>query len=504
MKHSEQEYANLKEISHHAYILSGIHQLLDWDQETYMPIGAAPIRAVQLKTLAGIIHAEKTSKKLSQALDKLIDLSTGKVRASELSPRQQAALHAWRRDYLQEKSLPKSFVEEFAKLCSHSMTIWREAKKKNDFALFAPYLKKIIEMSRKKADYLGYDEHPYDALLDQYEPGISVSKLDLLFSKLKPFLVNLVKKIGSGVSIDDTCLYGSFSHLKQLKFAKTLLHAMGYDEQHGRLDLSAHPFSSSSHPTDTRITTRFHPRSLMSCISVVLHEAGHALYERGLPVEEFGTPLGSAISLGMHESQSRWWETLIGQSRPFWSWGLPLLKKQFKGKFDKVSLEQFYRALNKVQPSLIRVDADEVTYNLHIILRFEIERMLIEGSLSYKEVPEVWKAKMQQLLGICPQTDAEGCLQDVHWSMGGFGYFPSYTLGNLYAAQFFTQFAQDHPDWQERVSSGQLLFIKDWLHQHIHRYGRQYQSAELLKKITGRQFSPQPFMNYLTDKYGAI
>lgn len=497
-------YDKLKQLSHQAYILCGISQLLDWDQETYMPQGAAPIRAVQLETLAGIIHTQKTSRKFASALAKLIDLTSGKVHAKTLSVDKKAALREWRKDYLQEKALPKKFVEQFAKLTSESIVAWREAKKRSDFNSFAPFLKKIIAQSRKKADLLGYQEHPYDALLDLYEPDMSVSKVTAIFSTLKPFLTNLIKKISSSVQPEDNFLSGTFSEQEQLNFSKQLLKAMGYDEKHGRLDLSTHPFSTSAHPTDTRITTRFHPTSFMNCISVVLHEAGHALYERGLPVEQFGTPLGSAISLGMHESQSRWWENLIGQSRPFWSFYLPLLKKQFKGNLEKVSLDQFYRAINKVQPSLIRVDADEVTYNLHIILRFELEKALIEGSLKVEEVPEAWNEKMQLLFRLSPKTDAEGCLQDIHWAMGGFGYFPSYTLGNLYASHFFSKFAEEHPDWEHRLSSGDLLFITQWLHAHVHQFGRQYRSPELLKKISGKPFTPEAFMHYLASKYSTI
>ena len=499
----ENAYALLKKIARPASILSGIAQLLDWDQETYMPPGAAEIRAVQLETLAGIIHKEKTSKKFAAALSKLIDLPTGKLHAKTLPSDKKAALREWRKDYVREKALPKPFVEAFAKLTSESIIAWREAKKKSDFNSFVPYLKKIIDFSRRKADYLGYQEHPYDALLDLYEPEMSVRKVSALFSTLKPFLVKLISKIGAAPQLDDTFLHGSFSHQKQLHFSKLLLEAMGYEEKHGRLDLSTHPFSTSTHPTDTRITTRFHPTCLVNCISVVLHEAGHALYERGLPIEQFGTPLGSPISLGIHESQSRWWETRIGQSRPFWSFHLPLLKKEFS-KLDAVSLDQFYRAINKVEPSLIRVDADEVTYNLHIILRYELEQALIEGSLKPNEIPDAWQEKMLALFNIAPKTDAEGCLQDIHWAMGGFGYFPSYTLGNLYASHFFKKFEADHSDWQQKVSSGQLLFITEWLHANIHKFGRQYSSSELLKKVTGEPFTADAFMNYLSTKYSSL
>ena len=279
---------------------------------------------------------------------------------------------------------------------------------------------------------------------------------------------------------------------------------MGYGPQNGRLDLSSHPFSSASHPTDSRITTRIHKTSLISCISVILHEAGHALYEMGLPKEHYGSPLGDAISLGMHESQSRWWETRIGQSKPFWQHYMPLLKDQFKGTLDHINLENFYKALNKVEPSLIRVEADEVTYPLHVILRFEMECALIEGSLKVIEIPEAWNAKMKELLGISPTNNTEGCLQDIHWAMGGFGYFPTYTLGNIYASQLFEPFAKQHPDWEKMVSSGELHFITKWLNEAVHKHGKRYNSQEILKLATGNESTATPYINYLQNKYQDI
>lgn len=500
----QNDYLKLRDISHHISVLSGISHLLDWDQETYMPEGASGIRAEQLKTLAGLIHKEKTGKKFSSALSKLIDIKTGVVLSKGLTESQVAALRQWRRDYVKETCLPASFVEEFAKLSSQSVVVWRNAKKENSFQQFAPYLDKIITMCRRKADLMGYKEHPYDALIDLYEPDITTSEVDHLFQELRKSITALLKKIKTSKQIDDKFLFGKFPQNKQMEFANVLLEAMGFDKTKGRLDFSSHPFSSSSHPHDSRITTRIHPNSLMSNISVILHEGGHSLYEMGLPVQEYGTPLGEALSLGMHESQSRWWETRIGQSKSFWKHFLPILKKQFSGKLDKITLEDFYRAINKVEPSLIRVEADEVTYSLHVILRFEIEKGLIEGSLSVRDIPEIWNSKMEELLGIVPQSNAEGCLQDIHWSMGSFGYFPTYTLGNLYSAHLFKGFEKKFSNWEKSVEKGELRFIQQWLDENVYQHGRRYSSKELLKKAVGQPFSEKAYVQYLNDKYQSI
>lgn len=503
MKNQNKDYENLKKISKKARVLSGVSSLLEWDQETYMPEGASEIRGEQLKTLAGIVHKEKTSPKFKKALSKLIDIETGTILNDQLSEPQKAALKVWRDDYRKDTALPAKFVENFAEITSKSILVWRNSKKTNSFLHFAPYLEKIVQMNKKKADYLGYQDNPYDALLDCFEPGLTTNEVLHIFTELKQGIVSLLSKIQSAAPVDDSLLNGDFSKEKQIEFSEQILHAMGYEKKYGRLDFSAHPFSSAAHPTDSRITTRIHSSALMSNISVVLHEAGHALYEMGLPQETYGTPLGDSISLGMHESQSRWWETRIGQSKAFWSYYLPLLKKYFP-QISNISLEDFYRAINKVSPSMIRVDADEVTYGLHVILRFEMEKDLINGNLKIRDIPEVWNEKMEKLLGLKPKNPAEGCLQDIHWSMGSFGYFPTYTLGNLYAAQLFEAFNQVHSDWEERLRQGELIFIKEWLNENIHRFGRQYRSQELIKKVTGQDFSASPYLQYLNQKYASI
>ena len=344
---SQKNYAKLKTLSHYAKTLSGISSLLEWDHETYMPTGASSIWSEQLKVLAGLVHKEKTSKKFSNALSKLIDLKTGKILADDLSQEQQAALREWHRDYKRDVALPDEFVEEFAQLASQSQLIWRQAKNENKFRIFAPYLDKIVAMSRKKADFLGYKDHPYDALLDLYEPEAKSKEIQREFNTLKKDIVSLLKKITSSKQVNDDFIHGKFDTQKQLDFGKKILAAMGYDMTKGRLDLSTHPFSSACHPTDSRITTRIHPTSVISNISVVLHEGGHALYEMGLPEKHYGSPLGEAISLGIHESQSRWWETRIGQSKPFWKHYLPLLQKEFKGKIAEIDFDTFYKALIK-------------------------------------------------------------------------------------------------------------------------------------------------------------
>lgn len=503
-KMNKNNYSKLVELSKRNALWRSISYLLEWDQETYMPADGSPLRAEQIELLASVAHKDKTSKQWAKLLSEFIDLKTGQYIHSTLDENQKANLREWRRDYLQATCLPNAFVKKFAKVSSESMTVWAEARKHNDFAKFAPFLSQIIDLSRQKAEFLGYKEHPYDALLDLYEPGMTTSQISLLFNTLGEKIVHLLHQIQKSPQVDDHFLHGNFAKEKQLEFGHILLKAVGYDEKKGRLDISTHPFSMSLYPDDSRITTRIHPTSLMDCASAVLHEAGHSLYEMGLPIEHFGTPLCESISLGIHESQSRFWETRIGQSKPFWMHFYPILQSIFPEKLQSISIDSFYKAINKVQPGCIRIEADEVTYSLHVILRFEMEKELIEGSLQVKDIPEAWNSKMQKYLGILPKNNTEGCLQDIHWSMGGFGYFPTYTLGNIFAAQIFDIFAKDNPSWETQVAKGELKFIKEWLNQHIHKYGKFYSAQDLIRKISNKDFSIDPFINYLTAKYKKI
>lgn len=499
---TQKDYERLHALSKHTHVLSSISRLLDWDHETYMPKDAAPFRAEQLKVLSGLIHKEKVSKKFVKALSKLIDIQTGQL-VLELDESQKAAVREWKRDYQIEKALPQKFVEKFTYLTANAVMAWKEARHEKNFKKFLPSLKKIVEAVRKKADLIGFKEHPYDALLDLYEPGMTTRHVDQIFDGLKKSNSELLKRIVAQNQVDDSFLFGNFPVEKQLELSQLFLKDMGFDPDKGRLDQSTHPFSSSAHPTDSRVTTRIKPDHLLSCLSAVLHEGGHSLYEMGLPKEHFGSPLCEAVSLGIHESQSRLWETRIGLSKPFWKHYYPIVKQFFTDQFA-TDFEQFYRAINKVEPSFIRVEADEVTYPLHVVLRFEIEKQIIENTLPVKELPEVWNHLMKTLLGIRPKNDSEGCLQDVHWSMGAFGYFPTYALGNLYAAEFFEAFEGDYPDWEERVSKGELLFVKEWLREKIFRHGRRWRSLELVQQVCGHSFSEKPYHRYLLKKYGEI
>jgi carboxypeptidase Taq len=497
-------YAQLWEISKTTAVFESIHGLLGWDQETYMPEGAAGIRSQELEQISSLIHKQRTSPKFVKALGKLIDLKTGEIFDAELSEVQRAALHEWRRDYLKAAKLPVSFVKTLAKESSSSLHAWIKAREKNAFDEFAPHLQKMVTLSRKKADLLGFAEHPYDPLLDWHEPDMTTAAITPLFNRLKIALTSLLKEISFAPQIPSAFLEAHFPPSKQLHFGHLLLKAMHVDEKISRLDESAHPFCSGLHPTDTRLTTRIHPDNLMSNIFSVMHEGGHALYNIGLPTEQFGTPLCQSSSLGMDESQSRFWETRIARTLSFWKHFFPMLQHTFPEQLSGVYLDDFYRAINVVKPSLIRVEADEVTYSLHVIIRFEIEKALIEGTLAVKDLPEAWNEKMRTYLGITPSSDKDGCLQDIHWAYGLFGYFPTYTLGNIYAAQFFNVFEKEHPDWKERTARGELEFVRAWLRMHIHQYGRRFTPQELVQRVTGERLNEQPYVSYLENKYKAL
>jgi carboxypeptidase Taq len=497
-------YDKLLTLSKTTTLMNSVEGLLDWDQETYMPKDAIEIRSQQIELLASLVHRQRTSKGFAKALSALIDIETGEVSDTRLNSAQIAALREWRRDFQKAVKLPNVFVKQFAKTTSTASHVWKTAKEHNDFKSFAPHLEKVVSFSRKKADILGFKEHPYDALLDLYEPEMKTSILTPLFSKLKLPLTQLLKNINIKTPFHEDFLYRHCPRHQQLEFSHKILHKMGFHSSTSRLDTSAHPFCNGMHPKDTRMTTKVHPENIMSCIGAVLHEGGHGLYNMNLNLEHFGSPLCQSVSLGIDESQSRWWETLIGQSYFFWQHFFPLLQEEFPEQFGGIPLEDFYRAINAVKPGLIRIEADEVTYNLHVIVRFELEKALIEGSLKVKEIPDAWNNKMREYLGISPEFDSQGCLQDVHWSLGYIGYFPTYTLGNLYSVQFFTAFEKAHPNWKEHVSQGSLDFIRDWLKENIHKYGRQFTPNELCQRVTGKALNEEPYLSYLTKKYSAL
>jgi carboxypeptidase Taq len=499
-----QAFLDLKELSTEIHTLSSILSLLHWDQETYMPAGGISPRSHQIALLSTLIHEKKISRKFKDCLAKLVHSSTSKPKVKGLRRVELAMLREWQKDFARATKLPPSFVQTFSQVTAEASQIWSVAKKDSNFKVFAPFLEKIIGLCRQKAEILGFVDHPYDALLEAYEPCMTTRKVGVLFDALQKELRQLLKKITSSRPIDDRFLRKKIDPAKQMEIGHQILSGLPLDPAFSRLDLSAHPFSTALHPHDSRITTRILPNGFMSNIFSVLHEAGHSMYEMGLSLKTWGTPLSEAVSLSIHESQSRWWETLIGRNLPYWRHTYPLLQKMLPTHLKKVPLERFYRAINKVTPSLIRVEADEVTYCLHVILRFEIEKQLISGSLSVSDLPEAWNAKMKEFFGITPPNDAQGCLQDIHWSLGDFGYFPTYALGNLFAAQFFTAFAKECPDWEQETAQGNFAFIREWLKTNIHEWGRMYNSEELAKKVTGRSLTHTPYITYLKKKYAPL
>jgi carboxypeptidase Taq len=469
-----------------------------------MPSGGLQARSEQIAEMSSLIHEEKTSVSYKALLEQLVHLKSGTLKGKHLKTAQRIIIREWRKDFLRANKLPSSFVGAFAQLTAESSQIWAMAKKEKNFKLFAPFLEKIIRMNREKADILGYSDHPYDALLENYEPSLNSAKVSTLFKGLQKELVHLIQKIGDAKAPDTKFLHRTVEAEKQQELAHWIAAAMPCDPAYTRLDVSSHPFSMAIHPHDSRITTRYLPNNFMSNIFSVLHEAGHSMYEMGLPLKHFGTPLCQYASLSVHESQSRLWETLIGRSLPFWEHFYPQLQKKLPAILGKVNLNKFYRAIHSVHPSFIRVEADEVTYCLHVILRFEIEKELISGALSVHDLPEAWNTKFVTLFGIKPPDVAQGCLQDIHWSLGDFGYFPTYALGNLLAAHLFSAFSKQHRDWEEQVVKGELAFIRAWLEKNVHQWGRTYDYNELGKKATGKPVDEKAFCQYLKKKYTAI
>ena len=495
--------SKLLEIQH----LKDAAALLSWDQETYMPAGGGQTRAEQLATLQTLAHAKFVSPEIEDLLFQHIDPTTGLANAETngLDDASKALVREIWRDFSRAKKLPSDFVNRLERECSLAQQVWAEARRRDDFTSFLPNLQSVVALKFEEIDYLGYDDSPYDALLDAYEPGATVAQLQPLFATLRHGLRDLLQHVREAASPpDDRLLFQTYDKQQQLAFGKLVLQGMGYDFNRGRLDLSAHPFTTSFHPTDVRVTTRVFEKDLPSCLFSCIHEGGHGLYDQGLPQEHYGTPLGEPLSLGIHESQSRLWENNVGRSKAFWTHFFPLLRQYFPAQLGTISLDAFHAALNRVKPSLIRVEADEVTYNLHIMVRFDIELALIEKQVQVKDLPGLWREKMQEYLGIIPERDADGVLQDVHWSLGALGYFPTYTLGNLYASMFFQQACQDIPGLETDIQQGHLLSLKTWLNHNIHQCGRQYSSADLLHRITGRALSVEPFLSYLRTKIGDI
>ncbi len=482
--------------------IESISSLLSWDQETLMPENGGDIRAKEIAYLSSLAHQKHVSNEFKRELEKFVNINNGEFVTNEFTNNEKRFLNRVWIDFHYENSLPQEFVETFSELVSKSQMKWSKAKKQNDFSIFKPFLTKIVDMKKKEADYYGYSTNRYDALLEQFEPGITTEKLDIFFGELRPRLIKLIKKIkNSSVKIEK--INGKFDEDKQWKFGLKIIEEMGFDLKSGRQDKSMHPFTISFHPSDVRLTTRIQEDNFLTSLFASIHEAGHGIYEQGLLQVNFGGPYGQACSYGIHESQSRLWENQIGRSKIFWSKYLPILKEYFP-QLESYNLDKFYKAINVVEPSLNRVEADEVTYSLHIMLRYEIEKMLINEGLQVEELPRIWNEKMKEYFDIIPGSDANGVLQDVHWSMGAIGYFPSYAMGNFYSAQFFKKANEEIIDFDKKIMEGDLLPIKRWLNENIHKYGRKYLPNELIKKVVGNKMSVKPFIEYLENKYGKI
>jgi len=491
----------LKQAAH----LRGIEALLSWDQETYMAEGSGAARAEQIAYISGLLHERLVGSAMESALGELVDLQTGTLKDESLSDEDQVRVREIWRDYHRASVLPGDFVHELSKHASVTQQAWAKARQNDDFQGYEPYLSKMVELQKQKAAYLNTGETAYDSLMDEFEPDMTSAEIAVLFNEIRSRLVPLVQSIQQVKHrVNNSILKREYPVDKQWAFGMDMLRAIGFDLDRGRQDRSAHPFTTSTHPSDVRTTTRLRENDLKSALLSTLHEGGHALYEQGLLESEYGNPFGESISLGIHESQSRLWENLVGLSMPFWEYAYPKLRNAFPTQLKEVEREQFYRAINRVQPSLIRVEADEATYNLHIMLRFEIEKLLINEGLPVGELPQLWNDKMEEYLGIRPENDRSGVLQDVHWSFGAFGYFPTYTLGNLYSVQFYNQATQDLPDLRERVSHGEFKPLLEWLRKKIHHVGRRRTAKELVMDITGQSLSAEPFLDYLEKKYRAI
>ncbi len=501
MSNSEKIYKQLQTNGKTSYLLRSLGYFLEYDQESQMPSAGLAFRAEQNKFIAELQHKQTTSKKIERLLEKVCDLKTGKITASELSPRQQASVREMRRDYLSSTKITTSFIKKFSDATSNGVDAWKKARTENSFRTFAPFLKKIVDLSKKKAEMLGYKHHPYDALLNEFEPGMTVAELDKLFSSLKDHLKIIVNKRKESKEAQQQPTNPFFSIPHQKELSKKIIAQMGLPIENYHLAETAHPFCIPLCSKDIRITTNYHQNDFKKAYFATIHECGHALYENGLPESDIGTPLAEAASFGIHESQSRFWECFIGHSYPFWKNQYPLVRDAFPNTFDNTTLDQFVRSINTVSPSLIRIFADEVTYNLHIILRYELEKGLIDGSIQVKDIPKLWNAKMKDMLGVTPKTDAEGCLQDIHWSIGAFGYFPSYALGNLYAGALYVHMIKTHSSWDQKVAQGDFSFIKEYLRKNIHQYGREFSPVELIEKAIGGKFSSAPYLSYLDGKY---
>jgi carboxypeptidase Taq len=471
--------------------------VLGWDQNVNMPPAGGEARGQQLATLGKISQEKFTSDQVGKLIDDLKNQFTPGSDEAEM-------IRVASRNYDKAKRVPAEFVAEQAIVTSKAFDAWVDARRKSDFSIFRPHLEKVVDLVHKYISFFPAGNHPYDTLLDDYEPGMKTSEVQEIFSGLRPKQVELIKKISSAKQVKDDFLHKKYNEKKVWDFSEAIITKFGYDWNRGRQDKAPHPFETTFSVNDVRITNRFEPGSPLATLFSAMHESGHAMYEQGINPSYERTPLAGGTSLAVHESQSRMWENLVGRSLPFWEHFFPEIKKAFPSQLDGVSVKAFYKAINKVEPSLIRVNADEATYNLHIMLRLELEIGMVDGTMKVKDLPEIWNAKMKDYLGIIPPDDAHGVLQDVHWSGGSIGYFSTYALGNLVSAQLWEKINKDIKDLDEQIRKGKFDALLAWLHEKIHVFGHKYDPQDIVQKVTGSKIDSAAYVRYLTKKYSDI
>ena len=500
MESSDTKLSQLRILLAEAHDLDRAAELLEWDQQTYMPRRGVAARAEQTATLRQLAHEHFTSPEVGRLLDELSQNGLSRDYDSD----EASLVRVNHRDFERKRRVPGELVAEMARAEGQAEAAWEQAKAQSDFAILRPHLQRIVDLKRRWAECFQPDDL-YDPLLQEYEPGMTTAEVRSIFADIKAGLVPLVQAIAQRAdAVDDACLQRDYPEQAQWDFGLEVLRLVGFDLEAGRLDRSAHPFTSSAAIGDVRLTTRVQVNSVSNCLYSCLHEAGHGLYEQGITPSLERTWLDGGASLGAHESQSRLWENRVGRSRAFWQFLYPRMRAVFPQQLSDQDAESMYRAVNKVQPSLIRTEADEVTYDLHIMLRFELEQAMLAGSLDLADLPEIWNAHMREYLGVTPPNDAQGVLQDIHWADGLFGYFATYSLGNVMSAQIYEQAARELPDLDAQYASGEFRPLLDWLREKIYRHGRKFTAPELAQRVTGRPVSTEPYLRYLREKFGAL
>ncbi|HMN13095.1 MAG TPA: carboxypeptidase M32 [Bellilinea sp.] len=496
----EKKLKKLKETMAEIIDLGTAEAVLGWDAQTYMPKKGSLGRSEQFGTLTKIVHEKATSKELAKLIDDLMPM------AEKLGPDDDdaALVKLAYRKLEKNRKVPTEMAAEMARTHSLAQDAWVEAKNKSDFSIFKPHLQKNIEFARKYSALFAPFDHPYDPLLDDFEHGMKTVDVKAIFEPLRVDQVSLIKAIGKKKQVEHGFLDLKYEDKKQWDFGVDVITRMGYDWDAGRQDRAEHPFTTSFNVHDVRITTHIHENMMSSGLFSTVHEAGHALYEQGIDPKYFRTILCDGVSSAVHESQSRLWENIVARSKEFWVFFYPTLQKTFKKQLGDVSMEAFHKAINMVEPSFIRTESDEATYNLHIMLRFELELALLEGKLEVDQLPGVWNAKMEEYLGVKPTSDKVGVLQDVHWSSGYFGYFPTYALGNLVSAMLWEKILVDIPDLHEQIAKGEFSALLAWLRKNIHQYGSKYEPQKLIEMATGQKINAQPYLRYLKKKYSDI